>query len=124
MLCSQLAATHFRASGPLTLPPLPAALRGLALRQLGRFLAGACLPSVAHEAAVLANAAAWADPAGARHRRRALGCFSIWPFATAHARVSMAAWTAPAGAGGRHRASKVLSFWLSGMACARSRDVD
>ena len=107
MLCSQLAATHFRASGPLTLPPLPAALRGLALRQLGRVLAGACLPSVAHEAAVLANAAAWADPPGARRRCRAvLGCFSIWPFAMAHARVSVAAWTAPAGAGSRYRASK------------------
>ena len=44
---------------------LPPALRGLAMRQLGRFLTGSCLPSVAHEAAVLANAAAWADPAGA-----------------------------------------------------------
>ena len=44
---------------------LSPALRGLAMRQLGRFLTGSCLPSVAHEAAVLANAAAWADPAGA-----------------------------------------------------------
>lgn len=43
---------------------LQPALRGLALRQLGRFLTGSSLPSVAHEAAVLANAAAWADPAG------------------------------------------------------------
>lgn len=49
---------------------LPPALCGLALRQLGRFLTGSSLPSVAHEAAVLANAAAWADPAGAAAHRQ------------------------------------------------------